>query len=60
VAFVSDLQKLVDAALAMSENGKIDMVVHNAGTGDYGPLEDTTEKVYEDQTNTNLKGCKSV
>ena len=60
VAVMSDLQKLVDAALAISENGKIDILVHNAATGDDCYLEDMTEKFYEDQTDANLKGCKNV
>jgi len=59
VAIMSDLQKLVDAALAISENGKIDIVVHNAATGDDCYLEDISEKFYEDQTDANLKGVVS-
>jgi NAD(P)-dependent dehydrogenase (short-subunit alcohol dehydrogenase family) len=58
VAHMPDLQKLVDAALAISENGKIDILVHNAATGDDCYLEDMTEKFYEDQTDANLKGCR--
>ncbi|TVY91954.1 3-oxoacyl-[acyl-carrier-protein] reductase [Lachnellula willkommii] len=60
VAVMSDLQKLVDAALVISENGKIDILVHNAATGDDCYLEDMTERFYEDQTDANLKGCLRV
>ncbi|TVY51777.1 putative hydroxyacylglutathione hydrolase [Lachnellula cervina] len=55
VADMSDLQKLVDAALILSENRKVDIVVHNAATGDDCYLEDMTERFYEDQTDANLK-----
>lgn len=44
VADMSDLQKLVDAALILSENRKVDIVVHNAATGDDCYLEDMTER----------------
>ncbi|TVY73619.1 putative hydroxyacylglutathione hydrolase [Lachnellula suecica] len=55
LALTPDLQKLVDAALAISEHGKIDILVHNAGTGDDSYLADLTEEFYEDQMNVNLK-----
>jgi len=56
VSIMGDLQKLVDGALSISENGKIDILVHNAATGDDCYLADMTEKFYENQTNANLKG----
>ncbi|PMD46321.1 NAD(P)-binding protein [Hyaloscypha variabilis F] len=56
VAHLSDLKKLVDAALAISENGKIDILVHNAGNGDDFYMEDMTEEFYQFQTDINLKG----
>jgi len=51
-----DLKKLVDGAISISENGKIDILVHNAATGDDCFLEDLTEQFYQKQTNINLKG----
>lgn len=56
MAVMEDLQKLVDGALALSETGKIDILVHNAATGDDCYMEDMTEDFYEAQTDVNLKG----
>jgi 3-oxoacyl-[acyl-carrier protein] reductase len=56
VALLSDLKKLVEAALILSENGSIDILVHNAATGDDCYMEDMTEGFYESQTDVNLKG----
>lgn len=56
VALLPDLKKLVEAALTVSESGKIDILVHNAATGDDCYMEDMTEEFYESQTNVNLKG----
>ncbi|KAF2491705.1 NAD(P)-binding protein [Lophium mytilinum] len=55
VAVVSDLQKLVDAALSISENKKIDILIHNAGSGDDCYLADMTEDFYKKQSDINLK-----
>lgn len=56
VAILSDLKKLVDAALALSESRKIDILVHNAATGDDCFLEDMSEKFYQSQIDVHLKG----
>lgn len=56
VAFVPDLKKLVEAALTLSESGKIDILAHNAATGDDCYMEDMTEEFYEFRTDVNLKG----
>lgn len=56
MAISGDLQKLVDAALTLSDIGKIDVLVHNAATGDDCFLEDMTEEFYQAQTDVNLKG----
>lgn len=56
VAIMEDLQRLVDAALAISDTKKIDILVHNAATGDDCYMEEMTEEFYEAQTDVNLKG----
>lgn len=56
MAVMGDLSKLVDGALALSQTGKIDILVHNAATGDDCYMEDMTEEFYEAQTDVNLKG----
>ncbi len=47
VALLSDLKKLVEAALTLSESGKIDILVHNVATGDECYMEDMIEEFYE-------------
>ncbi|KAE9370475.1 NAD(P)-binding protein [Stipitochalara longipes BDJ] len=54
-AHLSDLKRLVEAALTISENGKIDILVHNAASGDDCYMEDMTEEFYQSQTDVNLK-----
>jgi NAD(P)-dependent dehydrogenase (short-subunit alcohol dehydrogenase family) len=56
VALLSDLKKIVEAALTFSESGKIDILVHNAVTGDDCYMEDMTEEFYKAQTDVTLKG----
>ncbi|KAF8866704.1 NAD(P)-binding protein [Acephala macrosclerotiorum] len=56
IAAYKDLKKLTDAALEISGTGKIDILVHNAATGDDCYLEDMTEAFYQAQTDVNLKG----
>ena len=56
VALVPDLNKLVQAALTLTTSGKIDILVHNAATGDDCYMEDMTEIFYQAQTDANLKG----
>lgn len=55
IAAYKDLKKLTDAALEISGTGKIDILVHNAATGDDCYLEDMTEAFYQAQTDVNLK-----
>ena len=52
----TDLQSLVTAAVELSDTGKIDILVHNAGSGDDCYLADMTEDFYESQSDINLKG----
>jgi 3-oxoacyl-[acyl-carrier protein] reductase len=59
VALLSGLRKLVEAALALSASGKIDILVHNAAAGDDCYIENMTEEFYESQTDVNLKGRES-
>ena len=56
VAHLSELNKLVEAALSISEAGKIDILIHSAATGDDCYMEDMTEEFYQSQTDVNLKG----
>lgn len=59
VIYQHDIQRLVKAALDISADGKIDILVHNAGHGDDCFLEDITEEFYTTQTDINLKGGSS-
>jgi NAD(P)-dependent dehydrogenase (short-subunit alcohol dehydrogenase family) len=52
------MKKIVGAATALSLDGKIDIVVHNAGHGDDCFLEDITEEFYRTQSDINLKGVR--
>ncbi|KAG4439827.1 hypothetical protein IFR05_004676 [Cadophora sp. M221] len=56
VAIFADLNKIINSALAVSENGKIDLLVHNGATGDDCFLEEMTEEFYQAQMDVNLKG----
>jgi len=56
VGIISELERLVEAALALSETGKLDILVHNAASGDDAFLEDMTEEFFDTQTAINLKG----
>ena len=56
VALLSELKKLVEVALTVSESEKVDSLIHNAATGDDCYMEDMTEEFYETQTDVNLKG----
>jgi 3-oxoacyl-[acyl-carrier protein] reductase len=60
IALLPDLKKLVEAALTVSTSGNIDILVHNAATGDDCYMEDMTEEFYESQTDVNLKGRVSL
>ena len=59
VAGLGDLKTIIDAALAVSETGNNDLLVHNAATGDDCFLEDMTEEFYQAQTDVNLKGSSA-
>tara|TARA_R110002060_G_scaffold7100_3_gene10828 strand:+ start:521 stop:781 length:261 start_codon:yes stop_codon:yes gene_type:complete len=59
VAVLADLKEIIDAALAVSETGNIDLLVHNAATGDDCFLEDLTEDFYQAQTDVHLKGTSA-
>lgn len=56
VSKLADLQNLVKAAVELSDSSKIDILVHNAGSGDDCYLADITEDFYESQSDINLKG----
>jgi len=56
----SDVSKLDDLDRLFAEiterSGRLDIVVANAGVGDFGPLGDITEEEYDRTTSINLKG----
>ncbi|WP_405550283.1 SDR family oxidoreductase [Streptomyces globisporus] len=60
IGFQSDVSQLDDLdrlfALITERSGGLDIVVANAGVGDYGPLGTITEEEYEQTTSINLKG----
>lgn len=56
VSSAEGIQKLVDAAVALSPRRQIDILVHNAGHGDDAYLKDVTEGFYKIQTDINIKG----
>ncbi|KAK4889431.1 hypothetical protein LTR27_011775 [Elasticomyces elasticus] len=60
VALASDRKRLVDAALELSPEKRIDMLVHNAGNGDDRYLVDLDEEFYDMQMSLNLKGTPSA
>jgi NAD(P)-dependent dehydrogenase (short-subunit alcohol dehydrogenase family) len=60
IGIQSDVSKLEDLDRLFAEiterSGHLDVVVANAGVGDYAPLGEITEKEYDRTTATNLKG----
>ncbi|MGW6059040.1 SDR family NAD(P)-dependent oxidoreductase [Streptomyces sp. NPDC055189] len=60
IAVQSDASNLQDLDRLFAEitdhDGHLDIVVANAGVGDYGPLGEITEEEYERTTSINLKG----
>ena len=58
ISSIESHQKLVDAALAISPNRQIDILVHNAANGDDRYLKDIDEDFYRAQTDANMKGQK--
>jgi NAD(P)-dependent dehydrogenase (short-subunit alcohol dehydrogenase family) len=61
LAVQSDVSKLPDIDKLYSEVsqklGKIDVLFVNAGIAQFAPLNETSEKVYDDQFDTNVKGA---
>lgn len=54
---VSDLEDLDRLFAEITErSGRLDIVVANAGVGDFGPLGEITEEEYDRTTSINLKG----
>ncbi|QKX57863.1 uncharacterized protein TRUGW13939_04983 [Talaromyces rugulosus] len=56
VANVNDIPKIVDAALRLSQTGKIDILIHNAALGVDANLEDVTQELFQTHFDTNVKG----
>ncbi|KAH7342770.1 hypothetical protein BKA65DRAFT_504729 [Rhexocercosporidium sp. MPI-PUGE-AT-0058] len=56
VAVMADLHRIMNAALAVSENGKSDLLVHNAATGDDSFLEEMREEFNQAHMDVNPKG----
>ncbi|MGW6902526.1 SDR family NAD(P)-dependent oxidoreductase [Streptomyces sp. NPDC054919] len=60
IGFQSDVSRLDDLDRLFAEiterSGQLDIVVANAGVGDYGPLGEITEEEYDRTTSINLKG----
>ncbi|MET8810307.1 SDR family oxidoreductase [Streptomyces sp. NPDC004546] len=60
IGIQSDVSQLDDLDRLFAEitkrSGSLDIVVANAGVGDYGPLGKITEEEYEQTTSINLKG----
>ncbi len=61
VAVQADVSKLEDVDRLYSEVskklGKIDVLFVNAGVAKFAPLADTSEKLYDEQFDTNIKGA---
>lgn len=60
IVATEDQKKLVEAALELSGNRTINILVHNAGNGDDCFLPDVTEDFYEMQTDLNVKGMRCL
>ncbi|KAL1859242.1 hypothetical protein Plec18167_007827 [Paecilomyces lecythidis] len=56
VSTLDDFSKIVDAALKISETGKIDILVHNAAAGLEANLLDTTPDFYTTHFDCNVRG----
>ena len=56
VGIISELEKLVEAPLALSETRRLDILMHNAASRDDAFLEDMTEEFSDTQTAISLKG----
>ncbi|KAI4717887.1 hypothetical protein E4T48_05890, partial [Aureobasidium sp. EXF-10727] len=56
VSVLEDIPKLIDAALKLSETGKIEILIHNAAQGNEANLVDTTPEFYDRHFDCNVKG----
>ncbi|OGM44150.1 gluconate 5-dehydrogenase [Aspergillus bombycis] len=56
VSKLEEIPLLVDAALKISETGKIEILIHNAAQGLEANLVDTTPEFYETHFNCNVRG----
>ncbi|KAK7711889.1 putative secondary metabolism biosynthetic enzyme [Diaporthe eres] len=56
ISKVSEIPKLVRAALDLTTTGKIEILVHNAALGHDANLDEVTEELYQTHFNTNVKG----
>lgn len=54
VAKIADIEKLI--AETVKTFGRIDVLFANAGIGRFAPIEATTEEIYDEQMNINVKG----
>lgn len=61
LGLAGDVRKGIDAKRVIGQSlkrfGKIDILINNAGIAAYKPIEETTEKEWDNILNTNLKGC---
>lgn len=51
----SDVKSLLETAVA--QFGRVDALVNNAGAGRFQPLEDTSDEIWDETIDTNLKGA---
>lgn len=58
IVIPEEQKKVVDAALELSGDKAINILVHNAGNGDDCYLPDITEGFYGMQTDLNIKGMR--
>ncbi|KAK3186821.1 hypothetical protein K4F52_004567 [Lecanicillium sp. MT-2017a] len=56
VAKMEDISQIIDAALQLSESGKIDILVHNAALGVDANLDQVTDELFQTHFDTNVKG----
>ncbi|KAJ5492066.1 Short-chain dehydrogenase/reductase SDR [Penicillium expansum] len=56
VSTMEDIPKLIEAAVALSPNNKIDILVHNAAQGLEADIEDITLEFYNQHFDCNVRG----
>ncbi|KAI0184922.1 hypothetical protein EV127DRAFT_504065 [Xylaria flabelliformis] len=56
VADIKQVSKIVDAALRLSQTGKIEVLIHNAALGVDANLDQVTEELFQTHFDTNVKG----